>query len=102
MIVALGIAAGAVCPSGASAQQEAASPAEQAQVAVSRAEQAVASAASKGALWTSAREALAGAKAAMARGDYLYAVERSRFAEEQAELGIAQLGYPRFRGGGQR
>jgi hypothetical protein len=47
-------------------------------------------------LWTTAAEALELARTAAARGDYGAATQAARFAAEQAELGMAQRGYPRF------
>lgn len=69
---------------------------ELARLEVERAEQAVQAAAEKQALWTTARDALDGARAALRAGDYAEAVRAARFAAEQAQLGIGQIDYPRF------
>jgi hypothetical protein len=63
---------------------------------VARAEEAVAAARAKGALWTTARDALRDAQAALAAGDNEAAVRAARFAVQQAGLGLEQLGYPRY------
>jgi hypothetical protein len=102
MIVALVVLTAGPYDASAAEHETQASSADQAQRAVAAAEEAVQAAAHRGALWITARDALARAKAALDNGDYVGAVERSRFAEEQAQLGIAQLGYPRFTDGGQR
>src|SRR4029078_5028639 len=94
MIVVFALVPAGQCEASAAEQETRASSADQAQRAVAAAEQAVQAAARRGALWTTARDALARAKAALENGDYVGAVERSRFAEEQAQLGIAQLEYP--------
>lgn len=60
------------------------------------AEQAVDDAIRQRALWTTARDAIREARAALQKGDYATAVREARIAREQAELGIAQLRYPRF------
>jgi hypothetical protein len=81
----------------AAANAPAAGPsADQARSEVRRAQQAVQAAAEKQALWTTAQEALAEAKAALERGDYAAAVRAGRVATEQAQLGLEQLDYPRF------
>ena len=102
MIVAFAVVTAGQCGASAAEHETQASSADQARRAVAAAEEAVQTAAGRGALWTTARDALTRAKAALENGDYVGAVERSRFAEEQAQLGIAQLGYPRFTDGGQR
>lgn len=70
--------------------------AEQARAEVQRAQRAVQAAVERRALWTTAQEALVAAQAALVRGDYAAAVQAARFAAEQAQLGIAQSGMPRF------
>ena len=65
--------------------------------AVAEAQSAVQSAAGKRALWTTAVDALDEAQAALTRNDAVAAEEHARYAAEQAQLGIAQLGYPHFR-----
>ena len=64
--------------------------------ALQDAERAVAQARAEHALWTTAQEALERARTAAARGDAGSALAAARFAAEQAELGRAQLNYPRF------
>jgi len=63
---------------------------------VAKAEQAVAAARATGALWTTARDALRDAQAALAAGNDEAAVQAARFAVQQAKLGLEQLGYPRY------
>jgi len=70
--------------------------AQSAREEVARAEEAVATARAKGALWTTARDALRDAQAALATGDDEAAVRAARFAVQQARLGLEQLGYPRY------
>jgi len=70
--------------------------AEPARDEVARAEVAVAAARAKGALWTTARDALRDAQAALAAGDNEAAVKAARFAVQQARLGLEQLGYARY------
>jgi len=78
------------------APRASAASAEQAREEVQRARLAVQAAVDQRALWTTAQEALAQAQAALDRGDYATAVRAARVAAEQAELGIAQRGAPRF------
>jgi hypothetical protein len=99
MIVALLWAAGwALAAGGADAcgAADAAPTREQARGEVQRAEQAVRKAAEQRALWTTARESLEHAQDALAHGEYCVAVQAARFAQEQAQLGIAQRGYRHF------
>jgi ABC-type phosphate transport system ATPase subunit len=70
--------------------------AESARDEVARAEEAVATARARGALWTTARDALRDAKASLAAGDNDAAVRAARFAAQQAMLGLEQLSYPRY------
>jgi lipopolysaccharide export LptBFGC system permease protein LptF len=70
---------------------------QQARAAVAAAEAAVQAAAEQRALWTTAQDALREARNALAQDDYAAAERLSRFAAEQARLGIQQLGYPHFR-----
>jgi len=70
---------------------------KRAQAAVAQAASAVDAAARQRALWTTARDALKDAQAALARKDYVAAEQLAHFAEQQARLGVEQLGYPPFR-----
>jgi hypothetical protein len=70
--------------------------ARSAQEALRAAEDAVRRATQARSLWTTAQEALEQARSAAARGDYVQAEQRARFAREQAELGIAQARLPRL------
>lgn len=79
-------------PAGAAGAQAA-----QACNALHDAEQAARSARGQGALWTTVVESLEAARAAVARGDYEAALDAARYAQEQAELGIAQRAYPPLR-----
>jgi len=67
-----------------------------ARVEVAAAERAVEEASRQRALWTTARDAMQDARAALKKGDFGTAIRLARFAKEQAELGISQLRYPRF------
>lgn len=67
-----------------------------ARAAVLGAEEAVQAARERGALWTTAEEALAQARAALSHGDYAAAVSAAERATGQARLGVAQTGYPDF------
>lgn len=64
---------------------------------LTQAEEAVREAKEKHALWTTAAEALASARAAHAREDFAEAQRLARIAIEQSRLGIAQLLYPPLR-----
>jgi exo-beta-1,3-glucanase (GH17 family) len=70
--------------------------AQQARATVVEARDAVESAARKGALWTTAQDALKRAEEALAQKDYVTAERLAQFAVQQARLGIEQLGYPHF------
>lgn len=98
LLWAVAIAAGAVLPSTGAYACGAADQADRKRAGeeVMRAEKAVQEAARQRALWTTAREALEQARAALARGDYSAAAKAARFAQEQARLGIAQRGYRHF------
>lgn len=78
----------------ASAVDEPDSDAAEAEVVA--AELAVVEATRQRALWTTARDALQEARAALQKGDFRAAIQAARFAREQAELGIAQSRAPRF------
>lgn len=67
-----------------------------AEAELAAAELAVAEATRQRALWTTARDALQEARAALQKGDFRAAIQAARFAREQAELGIAQTRAPRF------
>lgn len=81
---------------GAARAQVEAPSADAAEAAVTAAEVAVAEATKQRALWTTARDALQQARAALQKGDFRAAIQAARFAREQAELGIAQMRAPRF------
>lgn len=72
-------------------------PAVAAGTALAAAEVAVKQANAQHALWTSAEDALRRARGALREGDAAMAIEQARIAQKQAELGIAQKGYPLFR-----
>lgn len=96
IVTALGIAAPA-CASGAAARAGQALNAEIARSAIAKAERAVRRAEAQHMLWTTAEEALRGARRAFEDGDLAAAVARARVAKEHAELAIAQKRYPPFR-----
>ena len=64
---------------------------------LSQAESAVREAGKRGGLWTTAQEALRMAKTAYAMQDFEGAIRQARIAIEQAQLGMAQQGYPPLR-----
>jgi Xaa-Pro aminopeptidase len=65
--------------------------------AIAQANRAVKRAEAQGMLWTTAEEALRGARRAFEDGDLAAAVAQARVAKEHAELAIAQKRYPPFR-----
>jgi hypothetical protein len=67
---------------------------EAARAALVAAEAAVAEAARREALWTTAQSALQDAEAAFAGGDYDAVARAAESAEQLARLGIAQTRYP--------
>ena len=69
---------------------------EIARASVAEAESAVAAAATRHALWTTAVEALRDAQGAFVQGDYQGARRAAATAIEQARMGIAQSAYPTF------
>jgi hypothetical protein len=69
---------------------------ESARRALIAAESAVEEAIAKQALWTTARSALAEARAAFAQGHYEIAAQAAARAEELGKLGIAQTREPPF------
>ena len=68
-----------------------------ARAAIVQAERAVRRAAAQGMLWTTADEALRGARRAFEDKDLVTAVAQARIAREHADLAIAQRRYPPFR-----
>ena len=87
----LGIAA---TPASASENAAGAGLTPDAQQALAGAESAVELARSKRALWTTAIAALAEAQAAAKKQDSAAVVKHAATANEQAFLGLAQIGYP--------
>jgi hypothetical protein len=67
-----------------------------AQSSLAEAESAVAAAAARRALWSTAAEALREARGAFVTGDYEAAQRAAGTAIEQARMGIAQTAYPMF------
>lgn len=67
---------------------------EEASQALSKAEADVKQAKAKGALWTTATDALKKAKEAAAKGDSATTLKLSKNASDQARLGMEQLNYP--------
>ena len=65
--------------------------------AIALADRAVRRAQAQRVLWTTAEEALRGARRAMEAGDNAAAVAQARIAKEHAELALAQKRYPPFR-----
>jgi len=67
---------------------------EEASQALSKAEADVKQANAKGALWTTATDALKKAKEAAVKGDSSATLKLSKTASDQAHLGMEQLNYP--------
>jgi hypothetical protein len=96
IVAVFGIAA-RVCASGVAAGGAQTLDAEIARAAIAQAERAVSRAAAQRMLWTTADEALRGARRAFEDGDLAAAVAQARVAKEHSELAIAQKRYPPFR-----
>jgi multidrug efflux pump subunit AcrA (membrane-fusion protein) len=90
IIVALGLSIPVTGPAWCAADGTAA------RAAIDQAERAVQAARERGALWTTAEDALAQARAALSREDYAAAVSAAERATGQAQLGLEQTGYPDF------
>ena len=93
---ALGIAAAAFA-SGVAARSGQALDTDVAGAAIALADRAVRRAQAQRMLWTTAEEALRGARRAIEAGDLAAAVAQARAAKEHAELALAQKRYPPFR-----
>jgi len=96
IVAAFGIAA-AGCASGVAAGSAQEVNADVARAAIARAERAVRRAEALHMLWTTADEALRGARRAFEAGDLAAAGAQARVAREHADLAIAQKRYPPFR-----
>lgn len=96
IVVAFAIAA-PVFASGVAPGAAQAPDADAARTAIAQAERAVRRAEAQGMLWTTAEEALRGARHAFEDGDLAAAIAQARVAREHAELAIAQRRYPPFR-----
>ena len=96
IVAAFGIAAPGF-PSGVLARPGQALNANVARAAIAQADRAVRRAEAQRMLWTTAEEALRGARHAFEDGDFATAVAQARVAREHAELAIVQKRYPPFR-----
>jgi hypothetical protein len=96
-IVAAFAIAAAACASGVAAGSAQELNADVARAAIAQAERAVRRAEAQRVLWTTAEEALRGARRAFEDGDLAAAVAQARIAREHADLAIAQKRYPPFR-----
>jgi len=96
-IVAAFAIAGAACASGVAAGSAQKLNADVARAAIAQAERAVRRAEARRMLWTTADEALRGARRALEVGDLAAAVAQARIAREHAGLAIAQKSYPPVR-----
>ncbi|MEO1768021.1 hypothetical protein [Thiobacter aerophilum] len=67
---------------------------EEAKAALAKAEADVKAADAKGALWTTAENALKAAKEAAAKGDSAAVIKHAKVASEHAAMGLAQKSYP--------
>jgi hypothetical protein len=85
-----------VALAGALAPQDAPPLCGVAQSSLAQAESAVAAAAARKALWSTAADALRDARGAFVQGDYQKAQRAAGIAIEQARMGIAQTAYPMF------
>jgi murein lipoprotein len=83
------------------ATAEAAKPAlsAEAQAALSAAKADVKDAKSKGALWTTAENALKAAETAAEQGDSATVIKQSKLASDHVKKGLAQLSYPMLKVG---
>ena len=100
MIACIGAAfavAAAACASGVAPGSAQGINADVARAAIVQAERAVRHAEAQRMLWTTAEEALRGARRAFEDGDLAAAVAQARIAREHADLAIAQKRYPLFR-----
>ena len=100
MVVCIVAAFGIVAPafaSGVAAKPGQALSADVARAAIAQADRAVRRAEAQRMLWTTAEEALRGARRAFEDGDLAAAVAQARVAKEHAELAIVQKRYPPFR-----
>jgi len=95
--VAASAIAAAACASGVAAGSAQHLNADATRTAIAQAERAVRRAEAQRMLWTTADEALRGARRAFEVGDLATAVAQARIAREHAELAMAQKGYPPFR-----
>lgn len=96
IVVASAIAA-PVFASGVAPGAAQAPDADAARAAIAQAERAVGRAEAQRMLWTTAEEALRGARRAFENGDLAAAIAQARVAREHAELAITQKRYPPFR-----
>ena len=96
IVAAYGIAVTA-CASGVAPGPGQTLNADVARAAIAQADRAVGRADTLRMLWTTAEEALRGARRAFEDGDYAGAVAQARVAKKYAELAIAQKRYPPFR-----
>jgi hypothetical protein len=96
IVVAFAVAAPAFA-SGVVAKPGQALDAGAARAAIAQADRALRRAEAQRMLWTTAEEALRGARRAFEDGDLATAVAQARVAREHAELAIAQKRYPPFR-----
>lgn len=67
---------------------------DEAKAALAKAEADVKAADAKGALWTTAEDALKAAQEAAKKGDSAAVIKNAKTASEHAALGIAQKSYP--------
>ncbi|MCL6555445.1 MAG: hypothetical protein K6T56_03675 [Burkholderiales bacterium] len=95
-LAAAGFLALAGCQTTPSQPQAAATPAlsDEAKAALAKAEADVKAADAKGALWTTAEDALKAAKEAAQKGDSAAVIKHAKTASEHAALGLAQKSYP--------
>ncbi len=95
-LLTLGGCATQPSPTTAPKAAEAAKPAisAEAQAALSTAQAAVKDAKAKGALWTTAENALTAAEAAAAKGDSEGVIKNAKTASDHVKLGLEQAKYP--------
>ncbi len=106
-VALLGLSGCADLNANKSSSQPAAKPAEaakpalsaEAQAALTAAQAAVKDAKAKGALWTTAENALKAAETAATTGDSATVLKQAKLASDQVQKGLAQLNYPMLKVG---
>lgn len=93
-LAAAGVFALAGCQSAPTKEAAGGGISDEAKAALAKAEADVKAANAKGALWTTAADALKAAQEAAKKGDSAAVIKDARTASEQAALGMGQTAYP--------